>query len=172
MVLKPLQSAVSARGKPMFADSAEVKLRSKPRYRVNLAEQMACCEANYARLIMLMPEIDLQEEWQYQVESGGKAWSIRLRVVDRARYTTTLEITQEDQLRAWSGLSSIQVRMYHDARMAEVVAWQQHRGLKPRYEYPNCKMYHQDEKAQVNRFLSDWLIHSQANGRVLEVARL
>ena len=50
--------------------------------------------------------------------------------------------------------------------MAEVVAWQNYRPVRSRYEYPNQDMFHQDEKAQINQFLSDWLAHCQANGHV------
>lgn len=151
--------------------SLKVRTRRKPRYRVDLREQMACCEANYARLLKLMPSLEQQDEWQYRVQSGGKSWPIRLQVVDRARYTTVLEIEQNDGF-SWGGSPCLQVRLYHDAQMAEVVAWHHHRRLKPRYDYPNREMYQQDEKAQLNRFLRDWLIHSQSNGRICETVGL
>lgn len=140
--------------------------RNASRYRVDLGAQMACCEANYVRLLKLMPNLEARDDWQFQVQSGGRCWDIHIRVSERARYTTMLEIAQEDGLQHWGSLPVLQVRLYHDAQMAEVVAWQHHRQWKPRYDYPNRSMYQQDEKAQLNRFLSDWLIHSQANGQV------
>ena len=41
--------------------------------------------------------------------------------------------------------------------MAEVIASEGHRSLKPRYDYPNPAMYQRDEKYQVNCLFSDWL---------------
>ena len=148
----------------MTSDIALLRARKSQRYKVNLAEQLACCEANYARMLKLMPNRNSQDEWHYQVQSGGKVWQIRLHITERARYTTMLEIYQNDGLSSCGGPAAMEVRLYHDAQMAEVVAWYQHRQLKPRYDYPNDKMYQQDEKAQLNRFLSDWLIHNQAHG--------
>ncbi len=139
------------------------------RYTVDLAAQMACCEANYARLLKLMPTFDARDHWHYDVQAGDDRWTMRLRVTERARYTTMLEITQnvssDNSIKAWSTPPRLQVRLYHDARMAEVVAWQNHRRVRPRYDYPNRNMYHRDEKAQFNRFLEDWLSHSLAHGQ-------
>ena len=49
------------------------------------------------------------------------------------------------------------VRLYHDARMAEVISNQDVQQIKPRYDYPNEKMHLPDEKQQVNYFLKEWL---------------
>lgn len=49
------------------------------------------------------------------------------------------------------------IRLYHDARMAEVLSSQDVRQIKPRYDYPNTKMHQQDEKQQINQFLNEWL---------------
>jgi len=51
----------------------------------------------------------------------------------------------------------LQVRLYHDARMAEVCVSQQISRLQPSYHYPNAKMHHRDEKEQCNHFLGEWL---------------
>jgi len=49
------------------------------------------------------------------------------------------------------------IRLYHDARMAEVISSQDVRQVKPRYDYPNVQMHQQDEKQQINQFLNEWL---------------
>lgn len=51
----------------------------------------------------------------------------------------------------------MKIRLYHDARMAEVLSTQDIRQVKPRYDYPNYQMHQQDEKQQVNQFLNEWL---------------
>lgn len=60
------------------------------------------------------------------------------------------------------------VRLYHDANVAEVVKCQRYRQFKPRYKYPNLDMHQVDEKAQMNRFLGELLAHCLAHGRVAE----
>lgn len=141
------------------------------RYKVNLADQMACCEANYARLLKLMPTFDDCDHWSYGVQAGGQVWKISLRVVERARYTTMLEVTQDDSPEDWGRSPKLQVRLYHDVRMAEVTAWHEHRRVKAKYDYPNQKMYHRDEKAQFNQFLGDWLTHSLSHGQSCTIVR-
>lgn len=49
------------------------------------------------------------------------------------------------------------IRLYHDARNTEVISSQNIRQVKPRYDYPNAKMHHPDEKQQINLFLNEWL---------------
>jgi hypothetical protein len=49
------------------------------------------------------------------------------------------------------------IRLYHDARLAEVLTTQDIRQVKPRYDYPNIQMHQQDEKQQTNQFLNEWL---------------
>ncbi len=61
----------------------------------------------------------------------------------------------------------MRVRMYHDARMAEVVSCAGVRRVEPRYAYPNERMHQPDEKAQWNRFLADWLALGIDHGHAL-----
>jgi uncharacterized protein YqiB (DUF1249 family) len=49
------------------------------------------------------------------------------------------------------------IRLYHDARMAEVISNQDIRHVKPRYDYPNTQMHLPDEKQQISQFLKEWL---------------
>ena len=88
------------------------------------------------------------------------------------KYTTTLEIEQRPELRKWMTNPSMLVSVYHDASTAEVVSYQGHRNLKPRYSTPNPDMYHSDEKMQVNSFLGDWLTHCLKVGRSIKTLEL
>lgn len=58
------------------------------------------------------------------------------------------------------------IRLYHDARMAEVISSQDIHQVKPRYDYPNKHMHQQDEKQQINQFLNEWLHLCLAHGQV------
>lgn len=142
----------------------------KPRYKVDLSSQQADCEANYLRLRKILPELRDRDEWLFDIGSAVTK-QLYVRVVDRAPYTTTLELTQPDDRDGNATSATLKgpkltVCMYHDADMAEVVGWENHRRLQARYDYPNRQMYQRDEKAQLNRFLADWLTLCQAEGRV------
>jgi len=49
------------------------------------------------------------------------------------------------------------MRLYHDARVAEVISSQDIHHVKPRNDYPNVLMHLPDEKQQINQFLKEWL---------------
>lgn len=144
----------------------------KSRYKVNLSRQLAECEANYWRLRKLLPVSELTPgaQWQFAVVSGERQWETRLRVIECSRYTTTVQLSQigDGAASDWLRAPQLTVRLYQDAELAEVLAWERHRRLQPRYEYPNQAMYHQDEKAQLNRFLGEWLGLCLAKGHSLE----
>lgn len=135
-------------------------------YKVNLREQMACCEANYARLLKLMPEFDDQNQWQYETRVGEASLTLAIEITERAPYTTMLSVQQCSGISDWCSAPQMQVRLYHDVRMAEVIAWREHRRLQARYDYPNSAMYQQDEKAQLNSYLADCLMQVIEHGHL------
>jgi uncharacterized protein YqiB (DUF1249 family) len=136
----------------------------KQRYQIDLAADMAECEANYARLARLLPDCELHS----RTFGLGHA-EMSIAVVERCPYTTTLEITQRPQLATAQTLiakvaACLTVRVYHDARLAEVVEFASRRRVQPRYDYPNPGMHQPDEKSQWNRFLGEWLSHCLQHG--------
>ncbi len=140
----------------------------KTRYKVDLPGQMAECEANYYRLLKLMPRYQLADDWRFALDQGNRHQYLQIRILERSRYTTTVQLAQLDirlpEATDWLQLPKLTVRLYHDARLAEVLAWEGHKRLRPRYDYPNQAMYHSDEKAQLNRFLGEWLSLSLQQG--------
>jgi uncharacterized protein YqiB (DUF1249 family) len=85
-------------------------------------------------------------------------------------YTTTLRVRQEHSL-PWLPVPHLEVQVYHDARMAEVVSAEHTRRLRSIYPYPNEAMHQPDEKAQLNLFLGEWLSHCLACGHELASVR-
>lgn len=129
---------------------------------------MSDCEVNYHRMMRLLPELDEEELWQFRVEGGGGSTrQVSIRVTERSKYTTTLAVVQESLLSELLPKPTISVRLYHDAKMAEVLSFQRNRHMKAHYEYPNDKMFHPDEKSQLNRFLGEWLEFCLRSGRAL-----
>jgi uncharacterized protein YqiB (DUF1249 family) len=171
-------------------------MRNKKRYIVNFPGHMAECEFNYHRLIRLMPELDDKHmRWHYIVGSQSlNEIGVMIEVIDEAKYTTTIRLSvfsklpqqinwlkpSQNNTRAQKPISlqakpfskiassySLDVRLYNDASVAEVIAWDGHRRFQARHQYPNTRMYHEDEKAQLNQFLGELLEYCLAQGRVM-----
>jgi len=68
----------------------------------------------------------------------------------------------------WETEQRMAVRLYLDARMAEVVSCGAERVRLLKYAYPNEHMYSPDEKNQINRFLGKWLEHFIRLGRPMD----
>jgi uncharacterized protein YqiB (DUF1249 family) len=120
-------------------------------------------EANYDRLMLLAP--DIESIRGDATSSVLDARDLHLQVVDSSRYTTTVTLTQYLNL---DGVlvpnPHMRIRLYHDAKVAEVVAYQNQTHFKHRYAYPNPKMMQRHEKRAVNQFLAEWLTHCIALG--------
>lgn len=136
------------------------KLKKKP-FKLDLIKLHALCDANYVRLLRLFPDYENCNSRELLVGTAR----VRLNVLERCRYTTIFHIHQQRAQSRWLGLLRVEVRAYHDARMLEVGMFQSQRSVVARYEYPNVRMFAQDEKYQQNRFLAEWLEHCLQNGR-------
>lgn len=140
-------------------------LLKKPRYRIDLSHLQAICEANYLRLLRLMPAMAVQDELRIVVDADdGQHQMLVMRVLERCRYTTTLQVRHERR-HEWLAPPSMEIRLYHDANMAEVVAAYNRRRFRGVYPYPNEQMLQPDEKYQLNSFLGEWLGYCQQYGQ-------
>jgi len=139
------------------------------RYRVDLAGLQAACEANYARLMRLLPGMREDPTLRRLALSAGDTLLavLALKVTEAGPYTSTVEVREEPGL-AWLPAPCLEVRVYHDARMAEVIGAEHCRRLRPRYGYPNAAMHQPDEKTQLNLFLGEWLAHYLKCGHLAE----
>lgn len=137
----------------------------RQRYHINLQALHAECETNYVRLLKIMPHFATEDSRQLAIPNGTeKERRFHFLIFERARYTTTLDIKEFTTYPKWGLDASFSVRLYHDARMAEVLAFQRARNVKGINHYPNARMFHPDEKAQWNFLLGEWLIHCLAHG--------
>ncbi len=137
-------------------------MRPKKRYIPDLVKMAAVCEANYIRLLKLLP--NEQSTHSFSLVIGKKSVTVTLSITEEHPYTTMLEVSQHGIDSQWLQPQSMQVRMYHDANMAEVLGYQQHEQFKGSYTYPNQQMHSPDEKMQLNVFLSQWLGHCLEHG--------
>lgn len=89
-------------------------------HRVTFAALMELYETNYLRLRRLCPRLDAVDG--EQISSIAGACDLHLAVLERTPYTTRLQLTHQ----FGSGVSerrqpNLSIRMFHDARQAEVV---------------------------------------------------
>ena len=139
-------------------------LGRKPRYRVDLVSLQALCETNFVRLCQLMPGMAEQDELRIALAVEDEPeQSLVIRVLERCPYTTTLQLFHERR-HDWLQPPSMEVRMYHDVCMAEVVAAYNRRRFRGVYPYPNEQMLQPDEKHQLNHFLGEWLGFCRRHG--------
>ena len=127
---------------------------------------MALYEGNFTRLMKLIP--DLAGMPDSAVSGVNGAMSLHLTVLERCKYTTTFFLTYHFYENGdWIKDLGVQIRVYHDARLAEAIAC--HR--------PDGYAFASDAEAghkqllirqwQINQFLSKWLDYCLALGHQL-----
>ena len=136
------------------------RARGKKRgYSVDLGSHMAECDANYHRLLRLFPELRDSESKDFSLHLPGFQADVVFAVKEKGPYTTVLDLkVASDQ--TWMGMATMpemSIRVYHDAQSAEVIEYQNQNRFHGKYDYPNNRMRQRDEKAQVNRFLGEFL---------------
>lgn len=145
-----------------------IKNSANTTYRPNLSSLMNLCEVNYMMLLRLLADKEeAGESCQFFISDF---LSYRIVVNEVTRYTSLITMSQDAVVHGCK-LSQFMspkmvIRLYHDARMAEVISNQDVRQVKPRYQYPNTKMHLPDEKQQINLFLKEWLQLSLQLGQV------
>lgn len=136
-------------------------------------------------------EIPIQQ-WRYSMSGfngdlANKGLELSIIVSEIAKYTTMLNIcvapsaisssdavidealvtnNLDNNLLAVLASYSLDVRLYHDAQLAEVVTSKGCRQFKARHEYPNQEMHQADEKSQLNQFLGELIVFCLVKGRV------
>lgn len=177
-ISKPLlegldQAASSGTQSNIVKSNMASDYRLKQKYVPDLSGFISLCESNYAKLLKLLNLFDGHDEHLFGLSSSeGEFGWIRIKVTERCKYTTSLQLSQifkHEVSSPWCSEPVMQVRLYHDATMAEVLSFQRHRRLKPSYVYPNSNMYQKDEKAQCNQFLAEWLGYCLQYGHVEEL---
>ena len=133
-------------------------------YQPNPVSLMTLCANNYMLLQKVLASKSALGEVRKFFISDFLSYSVTIKEV--TRYTSVICFEQDSLSSSFKNIPGIvatalhprmTIRLYHDARMAEVLATQDIRQVKPRYDYPNSQMHQQDEKQQINQFLNEWL---------------
>ena len=95
-----------------------------------------------------------QETLEFSPLSGSR---IDFKLIEKARYTTTLQLRLNTSRSATKIGISLLVRLYHDAKLLEVMDKVGPKALKPVIKGSELAKEQTDEKRQLNRFLGESL---------------
>lgn len=124
------------------------------RYQPDINKFLALCGRNYFHILKWLPEQVSQGDTWLVAEGLG---CLSVRLLENTKYTQLIEISRSVGKSDYFHAPCVSVRVYHDAKLAEVLTSRQISQLSPVYDYPNIRMYHRDEKYQVNAFLEELL---------------
>jgi uncharacterized protein YqiB (DUF1249 family) len=122
----------------------------------NFAGLMELYECIYIRLRNLLPDVEVMPDGVISRVDG--VLDLHLRVIERSRFTTTLNLTYlfhdpEGDFPA----PDMQVRLYHDAQVGEVLFCGRRRGQRHAVYNRRFHTYTLEQKWRMNRFLQKWL---------------
>lgn len=139
------------------------KVNSRKKYQPNLVSLMSLCANNYFLFLKIQAEQTQLDQQRHFFINDHLAYVITVNEVTRYTSLITFEQKVSGQKKSTNNTlfnslhPRMSIRLYHDARMAEVISSQDIHQVKPRYDYPNKHMHQQDEKQQINQFLNEWL---------------
>jgi uncharacterized protein len=136
-----------------------VSWRAKPRSFVAL---MSLYESNFIRLGWLTGNVAALSG-QYQSRIAGDC-DLQLSVVERAPYTTTVNLTYLFPDLQTTRFPDMGVRVYHDARLVEAQEWahtHEHAGLRELRNTVACEL---DQRWARNIMLNKWLEYCVERG--------
>lgn len=127
---------------------------------------MSLYESNHLRLGALAGDLRALEGWRSSSVSGD--CELVLIVTERSAHTTMLELTYRfDEAEGADSSPDMQVRVYHDARLAEAHAWAHD------HEHPALRGWRAglgqslDERWSRNVMLNKWLDYCLERGHSL-----
>ncbi|MCU4675325.1 DUF1249 domain-containing protein [Catenovulum sp. 2E275] len=142
-----------------------ITLSRHKKYVPDLVALNSLCERNFMLLERLVDSWEIAGHIN-QFETSP-SFVFQIKVLELSRYTNLLEIRQLSTSLPDFLQPKVQVRVYHDAKMAEVIKSQNISRIQPSYIYPNKQMHQPDEKHQINLFLHDWLVFCKEQGMSL-----
>ncbi len=138
---------------------------------MQLNNPMRFYESNYYLLLELIPELLVNGNYRYYYY-GNKA-KLTVDVLETAAYTQELRLHHLlHAMPEFLPRLSLDVRVYHDARLAEVHTVHGVGKLMPKFDYPNDKMLHKDEKHQANMLLHEWIMRGLTGMTLVKSLRL
>ena len=143
-------------------------------YVPDLVADAAECDANYIRLRRLFPDMDSEDDVEFGIRTlTEEGATVVLKIEERCPFTTMISVNvtaeRDEPFIRWP---SLEVRIYHDVKAAEVIRFERHRNFRFRYPTPNENMFQPDEKSQINRYLGELLTYCIRHGHSLTPVEL
>ena len=129
----------------------------------DVSQQAGYYEANFERLAWLAPT--LASAHGGLLSHGADGMSLQLTILEHSKYTTTIALTHH--LRMDDTMIRdpfMKIRIYHDARVAEVLSYQCQSQLQIFHPDATLNVPNLHEKCRINRFLSEWLDYCITHG--------
>lgn len=129
------------------------------RYAPKIAELLTLHGQNYRALMRLLSQARryLGEQKSYRWHHISRPIELKLMLIEQTKYTERVLLLRKDHTTESLTLPEIELRVYHDAQLAEVLSGQRFSRFLPVYPYPNQAMLQRDEKYQANQFVAELL---------------
>ena len=122
-------------------------------------------EENYRLLQQLLPQMEAGGDRYVLASDDGAQQALELLILERCPYTTIIELNKPFFIDGvWLPDLRMQLRIYHDARVVEVGAYQGCHRIPARYQVNGGGRYVPDEKRQINLLLHELLRYCLSNG--------
>jgi len=130
-------------------------------YQVDLAKEHAQCEANFLSLCRLLGDAEQGKRLMFDVALPKQPihYAISFEVLERSKHTARVHLSVDQYVSKWLHDMDVEVSMYFDAAMAEIVKFNGQRRLQMHLSAEQKARFGEDEKRQINQFLSEWLAH-------------
>lgn len=126
------------------------------KYIPDLERRLSCCSKNYQKLAQIIPT-HFTGEGAIAL-SLGRLGYLEIRLESLSEYTWSITL-QHTPLKwpTWLSGAHMQVRLYHDAKLAEVVSFSGNSVAQDQYDSQAINLLYPDEKQQLDDFLGEWL---------------
>jgi len=116
------------------------------------------CESNYQKLVRLVP--NLQALGASAIGQHEERPALHLSILERNPYTLTIELGHSfDQSDQPASEPAVTIRVYLDAKLAEVISDHDRPAVNSVYQNPGHSLEIQEYKWRLNYFLQKWLDH-------------
>ncbi len=126
------------------------------KYIPDLERRLSCCSKNYQKLAQIIPTHFTGEG--AMALSLGRLGCLEIRLESLSEYTWSITL-QHTPLKwpAWLSGAQMRVRLYHDAKLAEVISFLGNGVAQDQFDSQVVNLLYPDEKQQLDDFLGEWL---------------
>lgn len=133
---------------------------------IDLPGFLSSCELNYHKLLKVFPSLKAENCRQIELHFVNQDTArLELQVLERTTHTSKLSLSLFDQ-NAYVQEAEMQIRVYHDMRVVEVLSVQSIDVRKSSIRKSKNGVLRPSERLQASALLCDWLGHCLSFGTV------